>query len=634
MDLIYTDENGVDVGVIAFYDFDLAFGRDENDFQLTLPLVDHCCEIGNMIYIDDTEYGGIIDAIKVDIKNGSVIYSGRTWHGIINSKVVDYDLEINGNVSDAIKEIITKSDLSDLFHVNNSDATLFGFTALKYSNCYDVISSIMTESRSKLKIRYNGRHNRVDLTVESRIDYVNDDYFDSDTIEFTAQRSNDAINHVICILSNDTEEKRIDVFSDENGTIQPYIKNELALIDESRYYLDKSQQAVFGKEEIVEIQESGIDTRYIYHSLGSYPTDWISNFENYWHSVVDDDGNVSYEQNVYDEKPYYIKVASEPDDWENNWRDYFTYKEVDNDYISAAATNENVYELLSSKPTQWDDEYSNYYYKEDGEYKNVEGGDEYVQLNSKPQDWSSKYMNYFEKVGTQYIAVQSTESNPKYIPMTERPQDWESSPSSYWYKATKYKQINANGQITAVEDGSAWLNIDKYYAKDGSGIKTYGTIPNFVLNKYYTREMIPVAPMFIVGRYFSQNEDAIAPEWQSGTYYFQTTTEVPPTFVSNKFYVQRTNKYVKRWVAGKYFYRQEDNYIVAIENAIAKINESFANADSLDIELPTIYNYDIGDVVGATEHITQLEVAQLVTKKIVKIQNGIVSVNYEIGKEK
>ena len=36
MDLIYTNANRVDQGVLSAYSFDLSFGEKENDFEMTL----------------------------------------------------------------------------------------------------------------------------------------------------------------------------------------------------------------------------------------------------------------------------------------------------------------------------------------------------------------------------------------------------------------------------------------------------------------------------------------------------------------------------------------------------------------------------------------------------------------------
>ena len=41
MDLIYANEKMVEIGVMHDYEFDLAFGEDENDFELTIKSEKH-----------------------------------------------------------------------------------------------------------------------------------------------------------------------------------------------------------------------------------------------------------------------------------------------------------------------------------------------------------------------------------------------------------------------------------------------------------------------------------------------------------------------------------------------------------------------------------------------------------------
>ena len=47
MDLIHEDSNHAMLGAIDRYELDLAFGRDENDFECTMAISDHCCSIGD-----------------------------------------------------------------------------------------------------------------------------------------------------------------------------------------------------------------------------------------------------------------------------------------------------------------------------------------------------------------------------------------------------------------------------------------------------------------------------------------------------------------------------------------------------------------------------------------------------------
>ena len=88
MDLIYTNADREDLGVLLDYEFDLAFGESENDFECTIQSNAHCCTAGSYLYIEGTEYGGIVDNIQSKSDTKEVVYAGRTWHGILASKII------------------------------------------------------------------------------------------------------------------------------------------------------------------------------------------------------------------------------------------------------------------------------------------------------------------------------------------------------------------------------------------------------------------------------------------------------------------------------------------------------------------------------------------------------------------
>ena len=51
MDLIYTNAQREDLGVLLDYEMDLAFGQDENNFECTIASASHCCEAGSYLYM-------------------------------------------------------------------------------------------------------------------------------------------------------------------------------------------------------------------------------------------------------------------------------------------------------------------------------------------------------------------------------------------------------------------------------------------------------------------------------------------------------------------------------------------------------------------------------------------------------
>jgi hypothetical protein len=143
VDLIYTDASRNDVGVLKDYTFDLAFGSDENDFELTLDLINHCCEPDCLLYVENTEYGGIIDGLGVITGDEQLAYRGRTWQGVLASKVIEPDegksyLTVSGEANKILKDMIFRLGLSSLFFASEaqSDLVIDSYTFDRYVDGY------------------------------------------------------------------------------------------------------------------------------------------------------------------------------------------------------------------------------------------------------------------------------------------------------------------------------------------------------------------------------------------------------------------------------------------------------------------------------------------------------------------
>ena len=78
------------------------------------------CQQDYILYIEGTEYGGIIDSIAPDPDNNKLAYKGRTWHGVLNSKVLEPDagydyLTVYGDANEVVLELIERMNLTDTF---------------------------------------------------------------------------------------------------------------------------------------------------------------------------------------------------------------------------------------------------------------------------------------------------------------------------------------------------------------------------------------------------------------------------------------------------------------------------------------------------------------------------------------
>lgn len=225
MDLIYTNPRREDVGVLHNYELDLAFGSGENNFECTVGRNDHHCEFGSYLYIEGTEYGGIVDSVESKGSTQEVIYSGRTWHGILNSKVLEPDpgeshLVCSGEANAIIASLLTRMGLFGLFEASSEDSglTVKKYKMNRYINGYDGIRKMLKTVDGKLQIcvQSNGQ---VLLSAVPIVDYAKDE-LDSDLISLDVKQTENTVNHLICLGQGNLAERLvIHLYADKDGNI-------------------------------------------------------------------------------------------------------------------------------------------------------------------------------------------------------------------------------------------------------------------------------------------------------------------------------------------------------------------------------------------------------------------------------
>jgi len=214
-----------DVGVLHDYDFDLAFGSDENDFECRIASNLHCCGASYFLYIEGTEYGGIIDGIKSDTTNEEVVYHGRTWHGILNSKIIEPNageayLVISGEANSVISSLLTRLHLTDLFEASSEDSglTISGYKMNRYIGGYDGIIKMLKAVNAKLMIKF--QDGKAVLSAEPIQDYTQDGEIDSDLINLNIKQTVNKVNHLICLGQGELEERLVlHIYADADGNI-------------------------------------------------------------------------------------------------------------------------------------------------------------------------------------------------------------------------------------------------------------------------------------------------------------------------------------------------------------------------------------------------------------------------------
>lgn len=224
MDLIYTNAKREDIGVLDAYELDMAFGADENDFELILDEKSQLLEFNSLVYAEGTEYGGIIDSVKISSAGGAATYGGRTWHGVLNSKVIEPDpgqdhLIVSGDANTILTAMISRLGLSELFTAKGSDSgiSIPKYQFYRYCKGYDGLKAMVEKHGGKLMFSVETR--KVVLSAVEAADYT-DLPEDNDTATLQVEQCKNKVNHLVCLGTGELADREvIHLYADQNGNI-------------------------------------------------------------------------------------------------------------------------------------------------------------------------------------------------------------------------------------------------------------------------------------------------------------------------------------------------------------------------------------------------------------------------------
>ena len=246
---------------LADFTLDLAFGSDENAFSLTCA-EEYAPKEGQYVFVDGTEYGGIVDESTYDAgrePTGMVTCTGRTWHGILAAKRIMPEgdhLRVSGKVGDVLASLVSTMALGGLFSVE-AGGTHVSYTFERFCDGYEGIRAMLKASGMKPTMRFaNGR---VLLSAAPIVDYANK--VDSDLLDFTITSVHRCVNHLVCAGIGELEDRAvIHFYADGSGNVshtQTFfgVDEICALYDYSNADADKLEEE--GKKKLKEYQTQG-----------------------------------------------------------------------------------------------------------------------------------------------------------------------------------------------------------------------------------------------------------------------------------------------------------------------------------------------------------------------------------------
>lgn len=696
MDLIYADvEKGkiIDRGVLNIYTYDGSFGEKENDFELRVPMGAHKLSEDQLVYVNGTEYGGVIDAIEVDTENQMMVYSGRTWQGILENKII-YPLPgynyfyVNGDANEVLRELLERmniipGDLNELY-VKPENAFM---SVAAHNAGYDVNARVASESGNyargytfirDLLYQFDLKPKIVNGVIEAvpNVDYSSDDDFLEGTDQFKAKRNYNSINRLHCMGSGNLADRYvIDLYLDENGGLLPYARENP--VQDSDYYTDiaalaestneedianfaiLSAHMVTGINEMSEIYDyPSIGSTYHYVLLETVPDDWSKDltpsndldekewgFEQYFSQTLKND-TVEY-KNL--EKPAlayrYDLQLSMPGDWTSNFANYYV---SDNEGYKSVDPVE-LYDVQSTEPPQWyAGAYMNYYKLENGSYVTISQVPGLIRLTTQPPDWTTRWTEYCKQDGSK---VESIVPDPTYELLKNKPSDWDKYYSNYYqtdgvdFSPVSPKSVK-DYVLTTYQPSNWKKEYKNYFKRKGKNYYqvTDKTAPKWKANTFYKEVTKNETPSFRRNKYYIKHQDdPHAPNFVPGAYYssgyvipaFSAQTvykkRTYPTWQTNTYYTAVQYQPIPEFIPGAFFRQYEDHFEALIEAAKKKLEE-YMKKDELDITLDEKRIYDINDRIGASDEVTGIGASERITQKIIKIERGIVTYKYNTGK--
>ena len=270
--LILADQNLKDIAPVMDAEIDIAIG-EENDYEIKIPRDEWRPEytFGNVFYVKDTEYGGIIGEVDTSTAEDTISLLGRTWRGMLDKKIIrpptgqDYK-RASGELNAVLGDLITEQ-FGDYFVVSQADTgvSLTNYQFDRYCTLLTGVTKMLQSVGCRLRITYKqqerGQPGYVELSAVPVVDYSEQIELSQDSqLNFTFKNCRNGVNHLICLGKGELQERQvIDLYVQENGSIgkEPYytgIREIAATYEDTSSETDELEEK--GREKLLELMNS------------------------------------------------------------------------------------------------------------------------------------------------------------------------------------------------------------------------------------------------------------------------------------------------------------------------------------------------------------------------------------------
>lgn len=264
MDMVYTDEGGVEQGILTAYELDLAYGDEGNDFELTLPYGSHI-PAKAYVYADGTAWGGIVRGNRVSTMADPPVsvVTGRTWQGMLSESYVCPDagkshFEVDAEANAAIGAVVARQGMGGVFDVSESDTGVrIACRFDRFADAYSGLRKMLAGAGMRLDVAKPPGRKPVLSAVPARTELV-----EGSSSPVAYELSCDTpYNHMILLGAGEMEEREVvHLYADRAGSVSR--TQTLFGADERQYLYELSNESGAelldsGTKKLAELQKAG-----------------------------------------------------------------------------------------------------------------------------------------------------------------------------------------------------------------------------------------------------------------------------------------------------------------------------------------------------------------------------------------
>lgn len=244
MDLEYIRrkrDGSYDSGYLSNYEADFDISTDTeyvtNDFEIKMPLPDDEedmlfieNEVQTIVFVEGTEYGGLISGSVIDIAENEITYTGRTWRGTESEWIIeppagqDY-LVVSGNLATSIRKL----PHSSYMEIEDTSYTGGSFQFNRYITTFEGVTSLLIAANRDYRasiefVRDDGEYTgKARMTITTTRDLtgvieVSQDY--NDQIQLKIVRDHTTPRHLICLGQGELKDRQvIHLYADEDWNV-------------------------------------------------------------------------------------------------------------------------------------------------------------------------------------------------------------------------------------------------------------------------------------------------------------------------------------------------------------------------------------------------------------------------------